>query len=207
MTGVRGRDALDFSDAEAHAGRRVGVCDHDRSAEAKIVLRRDAEILAQRDAQRLEIQERREHRVKAVADVREGDPVVAKGHEGQIQHLVGAVSKQDLLLPHPAALRQLPAKKPPVRVGIELQPPALGVHRVQDRLRRRKGGLVGVELDILLILRLLARHIGPERRKAFTEKAAHCSNLISTLRAWPSSSSLRAKSAICSDTPRSASFV
>ncbi len=85
---------------------------------------------------------------------------VAEGLKGEIEHLVGAVRDDHLVRRDVAVRRERLPQRQAVRVGVQVQ--RAGVRSgVRERLRRgREGRLVRVELDVLLILRLLAGGVG-----------------------------------------------
>ncbi|MPN24845.1 hypothetical protein SDC9_172250 [bioreactor metagenome] len=102
------------------------------------------------------------HRVKTVADIREigrGIPA-CKGHKRKVQHFVRPVADEHVLHREPIARGQCGAQRRGGGVRVKAQQLGLpGVCCRQHRRGGRVGRLVGVQLDILHVLRLLTGYI------------------------------------------------
>ena len=109
-------------------------------------------------------------------------PGIDEGAHNQRKDLVGAVAGEDHFLFHSEGIRCRPTETSRHRVGIETQPRHVASRkRLPDGLAGRIGVLIRVELDVPLLLGLLARHIGGHVVNRFAKKAHFfLSNLTST---------------------------
>ena len=94
--------------------------------------------------------------------------------ETEPQHLVRAVAAEHIVRRKPICVRDGAAKRQGRGVGVEVEAgDFLAAERVQHAGRGGKGAFVGVELDVLAALGLLARHIGVKPGERGNEKIAH----------------------------------
>ena len=111
--------------------------------QAIVVLRVQREIILQRDDVAGDVQQPAPHAVAAIGDVGIGQRVlfVAEGPQRKEQVLVAAVAGHDLIRLQPKMGRRCPQQVGTGGVGV-------------------KAAFVGVQFDVLLVLRLFARRIG-----------------------------------------------
>ena len=174
--GVGLDDGFDLVEGQAESRGGVGVGDDDGlAAEIEVVPMIHREVLFERDFLVGNAVQLGEDGVEAVGDGGEDQGVilVGKGHEGEVQHLVGAVGEDDLLGCNPVEGGQLVGQLSAGGVGVELEPSRLGLGCLNHGGGGREGRLVGVELDILHIPRLLAGGVGGQLFQPFGEEAAH----------------------------------
>ena len=163
MVGVGLQDALDGAAGQGQTGGGVGVGQHDGGVQAVIVGGVQREVLPQRDDPAGDVHQPAPDAVAAVGDVRIGQRVflVAEGTQREEQVLVAAVAGHDLIRLQPEVLCCRVQQLGTGRVGVEPQLFHLGTaHGLQHRRGGRIGAFVGVQLDVLLILRLLAGGVG-----------------------------------------------
>ena len=212
MVGIRAHDALDLRKRKGDAGGRVGVGQHHHAARAEKRLHGHGEILTQGHGAGGHAEQVCKHPVEAVAHRGEGDGMgsVRESEETEPQHLVRAVAAEYVVRRKPICVRDGAAKRQGRGVGVEVEAgDFLAAERVQYAGRGGKGAFVGVELDILAALGLLARHIGVKPGERGNEKIAHerPSMRTATALACASSPSRRAKRMTSSDTFSSAAGV
>ena len=169
-------DPLHLIPAQGQAGGGVGVGDHNGLVPPVVVPGVQGEVLLQGDHVGLDAVQVAEHGVKAVGEVGEGrSPAVGGvGQEGEVQRLVGAVGHEHVLRPHPVLAGQGRLQLHGRGVGVQPQPGRFpGVERRGHAGGGRIGGLVGVELHIVFIFRLLPRGVGGQLAELTTEKLGH----------------------------------
>ena len=165
-----------LSGADGQAGGGVGVGDDDGLVQAVVVLRDQGEVLPQGDNLGGDVVQVAEHRVEAVGEVGEGHPpaVGGVGEKGEVQGLVRAVGHEHVLRLHLVlpgqGLLQLPGRRVPVQAQVGR---LLGVQGRRHSGGGRIGGLVGVELHILLILGLFPRGVGGQLADLTAEISGH----------------------------------
>ena len=114
------------------------------------------------------------HGIKAVADIREGHAPASEGHEGEIQHLVGAVGDEHVLRPHAVKPRQLFFQ--PLGGGVGVEPQQRHLLAVHGRRHGWSGGIgrfVGVQFDVLHIPGLLSGGVGLHSPVSLIQETAH----------------------------------
>ena len=163
-------DGIYLTGRERHAGRGVRVGDHDILPQSGIILRINGKILTERYDMRRDMHEVGVHGVESVTDIRKGDGPrpVAEGEEGEIEDLVGTVHRHDVLRLHPPQPGRRFAQRRTGRIVVQVQAPGSSGRRGLYERRGRERRLVGIELRILLIPRLLARSVRRERGMAGT---------------------------------------
>ena len=140
--GVGLDDLLDFRKGQTESRGGVGVGDDDGlPAEVKVIVVVHREIFLQGDLLVGDAVQLGEDGVEAVGDGGEdqGMILVGEGHEGEVQHLVGAVSEDDLLGSDPVEGGQLVGQFSAGGVGVELEPPRLGLGRLDHGGGGREG--------------------------------------------------------------------
>ena len=157
------QDALNFRPGQCNAGGGVGVCKDDGLVQAVVVLRVKGEILFQRDDVAGNVHQSAPHAVAAVGDVGIGQRVVcvAEGTQRKEEVLVAAIAGHDLLRLQTEVgcgrLEQVGTGG----VGVKAQLFHLVLAHGSDHRRGGQiGAFVGVQFDVLLILRLLTRGVG-----------------------------------------------
>ena len=143
--------------------RRVGIGDNHHASRIQIILLADGEILRQGHHFRPDMVQGRNHVIEAVGDIRKPDSVLSPGHKAEIDGFIGTVAHIYILRRYVIALRQGLLQRPESRVRI--QPQHLRffcIHRLNHGRRRRKGRLIGIQLDIRSSLGLLARCVGDQ---------------------------------------------
>ena len=200
MVRIRLNDGLDLGPGQGDARGGVGVGDQHVGPGMAIVRRIDGKILPKGDLPIGNMVQRPEHGVEPVGDVGEHKGVisVSKGQKGIIQNLVRPVGKQQVFRGHVQELCHPGLQACAGDVAIQVQRPGLG-DPPGNAGGRGIGRFVGVQLHILLVLGLLTGHIGLKGGVLLAEKTTHASassNRLSTLRAWPSRPSCRAKPAM-----------
>jgi hypothetical protein len=139
----------------------------------------DAEIVGKRHGAVIDAVQPAIDRVEAVGDVGEEDRrvVLEQGHESVRQHLVRAVADEDLLRRHAMRAGDGRLEQVGVRVGVEAQACRIvaefRLDRRQHARRGRVGIFVGVELDQVGDLGLLARHVRGEVADDLAPEATH----------------------------------
>ena len=90
---------LDVRPGHGHTGGGVGVGDDDGAGEVHVVVHVQGEVLPQGDHFHIQAEQSGLGLVEPVGDVRvgHGPPLPAEGPEGEGQHLVGPVARQDIL--------------------------------------------------------------------------------------------------------------
>src|SRR5699024_6249365 len=103
------QDGGDLLHRDGPAGGGVGVGDDDGAAQVPVVRRVQAEALPEGDGQAVQAVELGVYQIEAVAEGGEGHrPLpVAKGHEAEIQDIVGAVGEKHVLRGQAEVVRQL----------------------------------------------------------------------------------------------------
>ena len=139
--------------------------------------------------------------------------VVAKRHKGKVQNIIRAVGNKHVFGLYRIQRGKLFLESFTDGIGIQIE---LGnfrsTHSVKHALRGRKRRLVGIQLDILHILRLLTGGICFKLCKFLIDKATHfryfsSSNRITALFACAPRPSLLAKNSMLRQTLPSASSV
>ena len=154
----------------------VGVGDDDGLVQAIIVCRVEGEIFFQRDDVAGDVHQPAPDAVAAIGDVCIGQRVVlvAEGPQGEEQVLVAAVAGHDLLRLQLKVCRRCPQQLGTGRVGVEAELFHLGLaHRPHHGRRGEIRAFVGVQLDVLLVLRLFARGVGSDSFQRGRKKTAH----------------------------------
>ena len=179
---VRLQQTLDVRPGHGHAGGGVGVGDDDGAGEVHVVVHVQGEVLPQGDHFHIQAEQSGLGLVEPVGDVRvgHGPPLPAEGPEGEGQHLVGPVARQDVLGLQLIAAGDGLGERGAGGVGIQVQLQDLRpVDGLEDPGGRGEGALVGVELDVLLILGLLAGGVGGKALRLLGDPAAHGVTLLS----------------------------
>ena len=104
-----------------------------------------------------------ENGIESVGYIRKDrwDMIIAEGHERKVQDLVRTVGHDQVILTVPSAFQPgASAKFQAVRIGIQVQFPALLSDRVRHFLQRGIRVLIGVQLDVFLIPGLFTGNIG-----------------------------------------------
>ena len=143
--------------------RRVGIGDNHHASRIQIILLADGEILRQGHHFRPDMVQGRNHVIEAVGDIRKPDSVLSPGHKAEIDGFIGTVAHIYILRRYVIALRQGLLQGPEGRVRVK--PEKFGlfpVYRLNHGRRRRKGRLIGIQLDIRSSLGLLARCVGDQ---------------------------------------------
>ena len=196
------REAGDLLRWEEDAGRRVGIRKHHQGFLPRVAVQADGQVVLHRDLLIRDAVDVSKHLVKAVGNVREqsGPRVAAEGHEGVIQHFIGAVADHDHVDGHLVALRQRLPQFHRFRIGIQLVAAGVRLRVIKRLFGRRERRFVGIQLQVLPVLRLLPRLIGLQRHIPFAQVLAHsCSSVrINALLACAVSPSLRANKATSS---------
>ena len=161
------------------AGRRVRIGEDDAAVGLHVISRVDAEIVGQRHGDVIDAVQPAVDRVEAVGDVREENRrlVLQQRHEDVGQHFVRAVADENLLWRHAVQPGDGGLEQIGVGIGVEAQACGVGaefrLNRRQHLGRGRVGVLVGVELDQVGDLGLLARHVGGEGADDPAPEATH----------------------------------
>ena len=171
------RQAFDVGERQESARRRVRIGDDDAAVILPIVVDADVKGIAEWDGAVLDAVKATIDRIEAVADVRhQHRPSVAEqAHEDVSEHLVGTVADEDMCRADVAVGEvRGDGRSQMVCVGVGIQAQAgsiaaeLGLDRLDDARRRRVRIFVGVELDEVGELGLLAGNI---RRQLMNERA------------------------------------
>ena len=172
---VRFQDALDGTAGQGQAGGGVGVCDDDGLVQAVVIGGVKGEILLQRDDMAGDMHQPAPDAVTAVGDVGIGQRVglIAEGPQGKEKVLVTAVAGHDLIRLQAKVHRRRFQQVGAGGVGVETELFHLVLaHRRHHRRAGQIGAFVGVQLDVLLVLRLLPWGVGGDcfkfRREIFT---------------------------------------
>ena len=176
VVGVRLQDALDGAAGQGQTGGGVGVGDNDGLVQAVIVGRVEGEVILQRDDVAGNVHQAAPDAVAAVGDVCIGQRMclVAEGPQGEEEVLVAAVAGHDLVGLQIEVGRCRPQQLGTGGVGVEAELFHLGLaHRRHHRRRGAVGAFVGVQLDVLLVLRLLPRGVGGDSFQRGRKKTAH----------------------------------
>ena len=172
---VRFQDALDGTAGQGQTGGGVGVGDDDGLVQAVVIGGVKGEILLQRNDMAGDMHQPAPDAVTAVGDVGIGQRVglIAEGPQGKEEVLVTAVAGHDLIRLQAKVRRRRFQQVGAGGVGVETELFHLMLaHRRHHRRAGQIGAFVGVQLDVLLVLRLLPRGVGGDcfkfRREIFT---------------------------------------
>ena len=161
MVRVGSDDLLDLGQGQGDARGGVGVGQDRQLARAGQTGHVHGKVLMQGDGGVGDAVQVGEDGVEAIRQVGEHGPVLAEGHKSKVQNIVRTVGQKDLVSPHAVQPGQGQLQCLPFRVGVEPQiPDVLLTQGRKNGLGGGIGGLVGVELDVLLVPGLLAGGIG-----------------------------------------------
>ena len=177
-------EPLDLFDRKREPRRRVRVGDDDHAGFSDIIVDADGEILPKgnflvRHAVKLGVDG-----VEPVGHVgiQRAVIAVAKRHERKVQNVVRPVGDEDVFALYAVGRRERLAQLFRRGVGIKLQAFRRLRRRADRVLGGREGGFVGVQFDILLILRLFSGGVGLQRPEAFAQKTAQNSSTSGSMR-------------------------
>ena len=176
LFGFAFQDALNFRSGQCNAGGGVGVCKDDGLVQAVVVLRVKGEILFQRDDVAGNVHQPTPHAVAAVGDVGIGQRVVcvAEGTQRKEEVLVAAIAGHDLLRLQTEVSCGRLEQVGTGGVGVKAQLFHLVLAHGSDHRRGGQiGAFVGVQFDVLLILRLLTRGVGGDSGQRGRKKTTH----------------------------------
>ena len=176
MVGVALQDFLDGAAGQGQTGGGVGVGDDDGLVQAVIIRRVESEIFFQRDDVAGDVHQSAPDAVAAIGDVCIGQRVVlvAEGPQGEEKVLVTAVAGHDLIRLQAKVHRRRFQQVGAGGVGVETELFHLGLaHRPHHGRRGEIRAFVGVQLNVLLVLRLFARGVGSDSFQRGRKKTAH----------------------------------
>ncbi len=169
-------DLLDLLQPQRHAGRCVRVGEDDAAIGLAVVRRVDAEIVTQRLRSGLDTVQAAVHRVEAVGNVRvQHRPTMLEQPVKDVrQHFIRAVTNKHLRGIHAVVAGNLVFQRIGIRRRIQTQAVIeFRLNGIHHPRRRPIGILVGIELDQVLDLGLLTRHIGHQVVDKGTPETTH----------------------------------
>ncbi|MNI22014.1 hypothetical protein D3C73_755590 [compost metagenome] len=178
-------DTLNVGQAHGSARRRIGIREDDGAClpicARQVVINVDGKVRRQRYRFVLDAVQAAIDRIKAVGDVRKAKRLVVleQRKKSVRQHFVGTVADEDLVGLHANRGRDGLAQLIGRRVRIQLECVVASCADGLEHLGRRPVRmLVGVQLDQVLKLGLLARNIRTERPDHGTPETAHGSAFL-----------------------------
>ena len=156
-------------------GRGVGVGNHDGLIQTVVLAQIQRKIFLHRDHMLRNVQQIAQNRVKAVGDIGKCQRVgfIAESAQRQQQVFIAAVAAQNIFRLHAAVVGNGGAERGFGQIGIQPQPWHCPGHRRRHTGGRRVGVLVGVQLDKVRQLQLLAGGIRLQRSQRFGKITAH----------------------------------
>ncbi len=174
---IRLEQHLDIGQRQGAAGRRIRVGDDDAAIGLAVIDDADGKGVVERYGPVGHVVQLAIHRIETVGDVGKQDRprVPEQGHEGVRQHFVRAVADEYLLRGDVAEeVRDGFPQPRTFRIGIELERFAdLALQGRQHARARAVGIFVGIELDEVRQLRLLAGDIGLQGADSRAPESAH----------------------------------
>ena len=170
------QNALDGAAGQAQSGGGVGVCNDDGLVQAVVIGGVKGEVLFQRNDVGGDVQQAAPHAVAAVSDIRKSQRValVTESPQRKEQILVAAVAGHDLGRLQAEMRRRRAQQLGTGGVGVKAQLFHLGfAHGCHHPGRRQIGAFVGIQFDVLLILRLFSRRIRGDSGQGRGKKTAH----------------------------------
>jgi hypothetical protein len=166
----------DLDARQCHAGRSVGIGDHDRPRRAPIILDPEAHSFVERHGLAGEAEQLPPYRIEAVGDVRKQERLrlFQESNKRMREHFVRTVADENLFGLHTVMGGKRFAQRR--RLGIGIEPQAVdrgGSHRFQRERRRAERALVGVELHQIGDARLLAGYIGRKLTRDLAPERVH----------------------------------